>query len=99
MLVPLDAMPGWPDAADPSALQVLGLLVGFPVLGFIVIALLAKASGLAKASKGSMVTVVEPLWLGATAEQSNALSTGEEDSAEEDSANEDRERGGASVVW
>ena len=30
MLVPLETLSGWPAVDDPSALQVLGLLVGLP---------------------------------------------------------------------
>jgi hypothetical protein len=32
MLVPLETLPGWPAAPDPSLLQFLGLLVGVPLV-------------------------------------------------------------------
>jgi hypothetical protein len=38
MLVPLETLPGWPAAPDPSVLQILGLLVGLPLILGVVIA-------------------------------------------------------------
>lgn len=32
MLVPLETLPGWPAAPDPSALQFFGLLLGVPLV-------------------------------------------------------------------
>lgn len=38
MLVPLETLPGWPAAPEPSALQLLLLLVGAPLLIGLVVA-------------------------------------------------------------
>lgn len=39
MLMPLETLPGWPAAPDPSILQALGLLIGAPlVLGLLIAA-------------------------------------------------------------
>jgi hypothetical protein len=32
MLVPLETLPGWPAAPNPSVLQFLGLLIGVPLV-------------------------------------------------------------------
>ena len=32
MLVPLETLPGWPDAPNPTVLQFLGLLLAIPVI-------------------------------------------------------------------
>lgn len=32
MLTPLETLPGWPAAPDPSVLHILGLLAGVPLL-------------------------------------------------------------------
>jgi hypothetical protein len=46
MLVPLETFSGWPQVANPSPLQSLGLLIGIPLLiAVIVIALIELAPG------------------------------------------------------
>lgn len=90
MLVPLETLPGWPEAQDPTWLQTLGLLVLVPVVIAGVIALLAHGPSLARASKGGgMVQTKDPLWLGAGPAQNKEI-------AQEPQA---REQGGASVQW
>lgn len=37
MLMPLETLPGWPAAPDPSVLQILGLLLGVPLVLAVVI--------------------------------------------------------------
>lgn len=38
-LLPLETLPGWPAAADPTALQTFGLLLGIPfVIGAVIAA-------------------------------------------------------------
>ena len=61
MLVPLETLAG---TTNPTALQSLGLLVGFPALAFVIIALLGRASTLAKAGRVSSPEVADPVWLG-----------------------------------
>ena len=38
MLVPLETLPGWPAAPEPSVLQLLALLVGAPLIIGLVVA-------------------------------------------------------------
>jgi len=64
MLVPLETLSGWPAVEDPSALQVLGLLVGLPGLVFVAIFAMAKIGNLRKASHGTGVQVTDPVWVG-----------------------------------
>jgi hypothetical protein len=77
MLVPLEGtLPGWPVANEPSALEVLGLLIGIPGLVFVLIAVLGKGSQLIRAGRGeSAVAVDEPLWLGAAPADRSALTS------------------------
>lgn len=64
MLVPLETLSGWPPAPDPSVLQVLGLLVGFPALVFIVIYAIAQIGSARQAARGTGVGVTDPVWVG-----------------------------------
>lgn len=90
MLVPLETLPGWPEAQDPTALQTLGLLVLIPLGVSLVIALLAFGPSLTRANKGGgMVQTRDPLWLGAGPAQNKELAkTPETD-----------DQGGASAQW
>jgi hypothetical protein len=64
MLVPLETLSGWPAAPDPSTLEVLGLLVGFPLLVFIVVIAIAKIGTAAHAGRGDAIQATDPLWVG-----------------------------------
>lgn len=58
-------LPGWPQAQDPTGLQILGLLIGVPGVFFLIVVILAKARGLVRAGRGEPEkTTDEPLWLG-----------------------------------
>lgn len=92
MLVPLETLPGWPEAPTPTALESLGLLIGIPAVVFAVIALLVNAPKLARAAKGTPVTVTEPLWLGGGSRKNLELTAGAESAT-------DLEVGGASARW
>ena len=63
MLVPLDTLEGWPTAPDPTALQVLGLLVGLPLVVIIVVIAIAKISN-AVGKGDAHEEVTEPVWVG-----------------------------------
>jgi len=65
MLVPLETLSGWPQATDPTALQVLGLLVGFPLLVFIIVIAINKIVTTAHARRGDTIQASDPLWVGA----------------------------------
>lgn len=75
MLMPVQTLARLPLATDPSPLQVLALLVGFPAFAFVVIALLGKASSLARQGRGESAEINEPAWLGA-APESRELTAG-----------------------
>jgi len=68
MLVPLDTLEGWPIAPDPSALQVLGLLFGLPLLVIIIVIAIAKISN-AVGAGDAHEEVTEPVWVGGRPEQ------------------------------
>jgi hypothetical protein len=63
MLVPLDTLEGWPPAPDPSALEVLALLVGAPLVVIIVVIAIAKISNVVGAGDAHE-EVTEPVWVG-----------------------------------
>lgn len=64
MLVPLETLPGWPVAADPSPLQVLGLLVGLPLVVVVIIAVITKVNQMMRVSRGEPTQVTDPMWVG-----------------------------------
>jgi hypothetical protein len=68
MLVPLDTLSGWPQVPDPSILQVLGLLVGIPLLVFIVVIAISKIGTAAHAERGDPIQASDPLWVGGSQE-------------------------------
>ncbi|SDT15156.1 hypothetical protein SAMN04488543_3162 [Friedmanniella luteola] len=63
MLVPLDTLPGWPEAPSPSVLQVLGLLVGAPLLVIAVIAVLSRVHHAVKGNVGTPGVANQPIWV------------------------------------
>ena len=65
MLVPLETLSGWPQVETPSTLQVLGLLVGFPVLVFLIVISISKIVTTAHARRGDATQATDPLWVGA----------------------------------
>jgi hypothetical protein len=64
MLVPLETLSGWPQAPDPTVLQVLGLLVGLPLLVFIIVISISKIVTTAHARRGDIIQASDPLWVG-----------------------------------
>jgi len=65
MLVPLETLSGWPQVETPSTLQVLGLLVGFPLLVFLIVISISKIVTTAHARRGDATQATDPLWVGA----------------------------------
>ncbi|GAB3913866.1 hypothetical protein GCM10011575_19130 [Microlunatus endophyticus] len=78
MLVPLQGtLPGWPTVAQPSAVQVLGLLFGVPLIVIIVISLIGKGPELIRAGRGEDQSAAgEPLWLGTAPADRGAVTAG-----------------------
>jgi hypothetical protein len=65
MLVPLETLSGWPQAPEPTILQILGLFVGIPLLIFVVVIAIAKIDAAAHAGRGDISQASDPLWVGA----------------------------------
>jgi hypothetical protein len=64
MLVPLETLSGWPQVENPSTLQLLGLLVGIPLLIAIVVYAIVKIGATAHAKRGDTISASDPLWVG-----------------------------------
>ena len=68
MLVPLDTLFGWPQAPAVSALEVLGLLAGLPLVVILLVFAVAKGDAVMKASKnGPGPLPSDPIWMGGRA--------------------------------
>ena len=63
MLVPLQTLPGWPKVDDPSVLQVLGLLVGGPLLVIAIVAVIARVHHAVKGNTGVPAVANQPVWV------------------------------------
>ena len=66
--MPLETLSGWPQVPNPSILQVLGLLIGIPLLVFIVVVAISKIGTAAHAGRGDSVEASDPLWVGGSQE-------------------------------
>lgn len=108
MVVPLDTLAGWPEATSPTALQMLGLLVGLPVLVFVIVVGWAKVSNLIQAKRGEDVAGTDPVWLGGPnqpapadiGEQTAAIDAGPADGGGSHAVEGDgADAGGASARW
>lgn len=64
MLVPLDTLSGWPAAQEPTILQTLGLLVGFPALISLIVVGIAKIGTTVQASRGDAPPAADSVWVG-----------------------------------
>jgi len=64
MLVPLETLSGWPAAPDPTVLQILGLLIGFPALVFVIVFGIAIIGNAAKSKRTTTADVGDPVWVG-----------------------------------
>jgi hypothetical protein len=64
MLVPLETLSGWPRVENPSALQLLWLLIGIPLLIAIVVTALIKVGAARHARRGDDINASDPFWVG-----------------------------------
>ena len=64
MLVPLETLSGWPQVTNPTPLQVLVLLVGFPLLFFFIVIAINKIATSIHAARGDDIRDNDPLWVG-----------------------------------
>jgi hypothetical protein len=98
MVVPLETLGGtWPEAPDPSALEVLGLLVLAPALAFAIIWGIAQVQALAGTGQRQNADVIGSQWVGAKpgAEPGSA----DPRRAATGSTEEPGRTGGASARW
>jgi hypothetical protein len=94
MLVPLQTLPGWPAAPDPTPLQTLGILAGIPLLVIVIVFAIAKIGNTVQASRGTDVQVTDPLWVGG-----REVETGEEDTVPIEAGRTESDVGGAGARW
>lgn len=92
MLVPTHTLFGWPEAPSPTALQELGLLIGFPALAFVIVFAVAKIGTVAQASNAS-APVTDSVWVGGR--KSAELESGSDDSGSSDAGGKDSAPGGS----
>lgn len=107
MLVPLETLPGWPDAPGPSVLHVLGLLVGAPLLVIAVIAVLTRVHHAVKGNMGTPEVANQPIWVNGRQIESSTQDQGSRDAIEgahsdvgdRMAADEAKSQGGAGARW
>jgi hypothetical protein len=97
MLVPLDTLAGWPAAQEPTALQSLALLIGFPALAIVIAFLVAKLGTSVQAKRGTAAPPVDSVWVG------GRQAGGEIEAAPEmhgvGAEDDDKTPGGAGARW
>jgi hypothetical protein len=97
MLVPLDTLAGWPAAQEPTILQTLALLVGFPVVAMVIAFAIAKIGTSVQASRGDSAPVADSVWVG------GRQAGGEIEAAPEmhgvGAEDDDKTPGGAGARW
>jgi hypothetical protein len=93
MLVPLQTLPGWPAAPDPTPLQTIGLLAGLPLLFIVIVFAIAKIGNTVQASRGTDVQVTDPLWVGGREVE------GSEDTVAIEAGQQESDVGGAGARW
>jgi hypothetical protein len=104
MLVPLETLAAVPLALANTPLNVLLLLVGFPLLAIIVVSLVVKRSQLSAASKDPSSKYTDPTWIGSKEKNDEVLGN---DNAAGQAALQGRpgdqsggdDKGGASARW
>src|SRR5512132_1219678 len=81
MLVPLETLSGWPQVENPSPLQVLGLLVGIPLLIAIIVIAIIEIGARASGGREDIIQASDPLWVGE--QQRGVLEASSEDPGSE----------------
>jgi len=114
MLVPLDTqtLPGWPPAPNPSALHVLGLLVGAPLVVILLIAVLTRVHHAVKGNAGVPGVANAPIWVngrrvepstqdGASRQaiENGYHAAGSDGTETQDDASSSEQTGGAGARW
>jgi hypothetical protein len=107
MLVPLETLPGWPDVQEPTLLEVLGLLVGAPLVVILVVAVLARVHHAVKGNVGTPAVANRPIWVNGRRIEPSAQSDSSRESIESAhrtvgrrvAAEEEESKGGAGARW
>lgn len=115
MVLPLETLPGWPDVQTPSFLEVLGLLVGAPLLVVLIVAVITRVHHAVKGNMGTPDVANQPIWVNgrrieaAAQEQSSrdSIEAGRQVANDREDANEkdaddqldDASKGGAGARW
>jgi hypothetical protein len=97
MLVPLDTLAGWPAAQEPSILETLGLLVGFPLLITIIAFAVAKIGTSVQASRGDAAPAADSVWVGGRQAGGEIEAAAEMHGA--GAEDDERSPGGAGARW
>ncbi len=61
--MPLQTLPGWPEARTPSVLEVLGLLVLAPLVVIALVAVLTRVHHAVKGNVGTPAVANQPIWV------------------------------------
>jgi hypothetical protein len=61
--VPLETLSGWPQVPEPTALQMLALTVGFPLLVFLIVIAINKIAQSIHAVRGDDFHTSDPFWV------------------------------------
>lgn len=96
MLVPLETLPGWPVADEPSVLEQLLLLVGIPALAFLVVVGIAK---LGKIRRVNDVEVTDPVWVGGHEDRPITKTADDHADIAAGGRTDDPDLGGAGARW
>lgn len=64
MLAPLQTMPGWPNAQNPSITFWFFVMVAIPIALLLVVSLIGNGPRLVRAARGAQITADESHWLG-----------------------------------
>ena len=107
MLVPLETLPGWPDARSPSILEVLGLLVGAPLLVIALIAVITRVHHAVKGNAGTPGVANQPIWVNGervepsiqSQEARDSIEAGHRAVTERAEREDDASTGGAGARW
>ena len=107
MLVPLETLPGWPDVQEPSLLEVLGLLVGAPLLVVAIVAVLTRVHHAVKGNVGTPAVANRPVWVNGRRIEPSAQTDGNRESIESGqraadrrvAAEDEESKGGAGARW
>ena len=110
MVVPLETLPGWPDAPNPSALEALGVLVGAPLVVIALVAVLTRVHHAVKGNVGTPAVMNQPVWVNGrrieSASQSSKTDSAQDSMAAGHQAITDRldresesDKGGAGARW